>query len=211
MSSLGQSHGQVSSSRVSRVTWSPLLVKIGDCISTVIIWKDCRGILKIYQSNWKKKDTIFGNLKQCVLGTDGEKVQLTDDLGQTVKLRMDVSLMGDSNSLSIKICSMRASNKTEKVWEYLSSFCNEENIKDDQDFSDFKKTALDGVLHLKEKGEILVTLDQMNGGVRRKEPQEKLSKQARMEKYFEKEVNNPKGFDHEVKSKAVGRIDVVFL
>ena len=196
----------------SRTGWAPLLVKVGGSYSLVVMWKNFRGFCKLYSESIAK-ESIFGIVKRCSY-TDG-LFHLTDDLGKTIQLQesqLDASILGGKIKLAIHLSNLRSQGELAKLARYLEILGNLESESPVDDFfKTFVSEAKESALSVN-KIESEIVLDELKlvSNIKRKSVQkkEKLSKQAKIEKFFTKENKDPKGFETVVKKSSEGRVDV---
>ena len=104
----------------SRCGWSPLLVKVKETHCVVVLWKNYRGMVNIYNKD-RRKDSILGKVLNCQY-QDGN-FNVTDDLGQTVKLpekQLDMSIIGGENKLAVQISMLRSRGELGGIAELIT-------------------------------------------------------------------------------------------
>ena len=70
----------------SRTGWAPMLVRVGENFSLVLLWKNRRKYTKLYALS-NAKDSIFGKLLSCRFSNGC--FDFTDDLDQTATTRFE--------------------------------------------------------------------------------------------------------------------------
>ena len=108
--------------------WAPLIIKVGDKLSVILLWKLYRGDIKIYCWN-REKGSRFGNVKECFY-SDGNFL-FTDELGQSASLLenlLDPSIIGGSNKFANEIADLKSRGESAGIAQIISAL-----VKDDME------------------------------------------------------------------------------